>query len=75
MTIVFGTPEANRFIRPEIAVCPFCGHGTVSIVYVPDDHYVECSESFGGCGARGPMRSEESRAIKAWNTRTPQVQP
>ncbi len=69
MAIVFGTPEANRMIYPELKPCPFCG-GTHLIGEVhdgiSDKYYIEC----GACHSRSGARAKLLDARRIWNLRT-----
>ena len=69
MTIIFGTPEANKLARPYMEPCPFCGgseHLSMGKGRLLGEQYfyVSCT-----CGARGPDEVTESAAVVEWNKR------
>ena len=69
MTIIFGTPEANKLALPYMEPCPFCGkseHLSVDKGRAEGEKYfyVRCD-----CDARGPTEMTESAAVVEWNKR------
>ena len=53
--------------RKELLLCPFCGGRRLEMYY--NSYYrVVCLNK--RCGTRGPMRSTEAAAIKAWCKQT-----
>ncbi len=78
MAIVFGTPQANALISPEIKPCPFCGSTRIAVMHKHDEEFrgyrycVECGVDMDGCGARGPSHKKEEDARRAWNKRAPE---
>jgi hypothetical protein len=61
------TPSADLV---GLADCPFCG-AAAQVLLTTDAHNqaIVCNSGDGGCGARGPYRSNGIWARTAWNTR------
>lgn len=58
----------KRRVKEGLLPCPFCKTvhlATMHTIRKPVWHYVLCP----GCGAQGPTRRNEVRAIEAWNSR------
>jgi Lar family restriction alleviation protein len=51
--------------------CPFCGSATApTLIMRSVSNHVECARPYaGGCGTRGPYKSDPQEAIAAWNKR------
>jgi hypothetical protein len=52
----------------HIDPCPRCNlDGAQKLPGIEGSQHVICDQEYGGCGYRGPKRSDDARAIDAWN--------